>query len=120
MQPLGHVASISKVQGRHKQASMAETGDIVANNTHPRNSAPMIDRNTEDNCVVGVGGATTHHVVETSDPRKRPGGSSPGKVRVHLDLKFGSTFFVLRLLMNGRRAQTLSCICECLGWDGRM
>ena len=96
---------------------MAETEDIMVKNTEPRNSASMIDRGTEDNSVGGVSGTTTNHIVETSDSRKRPGGSSPGKVRVHLNLKFGFTFEMLRLFLNVRPVETLNCVfMSGIGW----
>lgn len=72
--------SDSKVQGRHKQAGMAETGDNLIDNSQPRNSGSLADRGTEDNCIGGAGGTTANHIAETSDSRKRPGASSPVKV----------------------------------------
>jgi hypothetical protein len=70
---------------------MAEARDIEARdieNTQPRNSAPLLERATEDKCADGVGGTATNHIAEPSDSHKHPGGSSLGKVRVHLILNF--------------------------------
>ena len=48
----------------------------------------MIDREIKDNIVVGVADTVITHIADTLDFRKRPDGSSPVKVRMHLILIF--------------------------------
>jgi hypothetical protein len=67
---------------------MAEIGDIAVDTIQPRNSASMIDRGIVDNIVAGVADTVTSHIADTSDSRKRPDGSSPVNVRMHLILIF--------------------------------
>ena len=68
--------------------TMAEAGANMVKNIQPPNPASLLERGAEDKCVGGDGGTTLTHLVETSYSRTRAGGSSPGKVRWHLNVNF--------------------------------
>ena len=88
---------------------MAEGGEIGVETTQPRNSAPLLEHATEENCADGVGGSTTNHIATPSNSHKRPGGSSPGKVRMDLTLIFLYNCKVLRSLV-WIYVWTLTCV----------
>ena len=92
---------------------MADTRDIAVDTTQHRNSASMIDRGIKDNIFAGVADIVTTHIADTSEFRKRPGGSSPVKVRVHLKLKFGFIIESLRIFPNWRTSQILIFFFTC-------
>ena len=63
---------------------MAEVVDTVVGGAQQSSVVESLpERASEDKRCGGAGSTTTNQLVETSDCRKRPGASSPAKVRVY-------------------------------------
>lgn len=68
-------------------ANMAEVVDTTVGGTQqPGNCESLQEHGPEDKRFGGAASTTTTQLAETSDCRKRPGGSSPSKARIYFPL----------------------------------
>lgn len=96
------VACFDCEQVTHNSQHMAEAVDTIVEGTQqPCNCESLPERGAADKCFGGVGNTTTGHLAETSDCRKRPGGSSPAKVIVQYPVNVRFALEVLMLILNG-------------------
>lgn len=94
---------------------MAEAVDTIVENTQACNCASLYERGTEHKCFDGVGNTTTNHLPETTNSRKRSGGSSTGKVRMHFPLNVSFALEVFMFFLNGLAGFVIYV--KCLAWN---
>lgn len=81
---------------------MAEVVDTTVGGTQqPGNCESLQEHGPEDKRFGGAASTTTTQLAETSDCRKRPGGSSPSKARIYFPLYIWFALEVIMFILNG-------------------